>query len=510
MRWLISVLAIFIGVNSATCSQLFSNPGYLAFTSGRYLPTSDRQGTDSAALWTQAKAAFDRGDFAEARRILALAVKSNPQDAALWFHLGVACSQLNDVDQAIVALEHARSLAPRQPETYFDLGLLYWKSGDIGKAKEAYRAGLALNPKESSALQNYALLLMKTSEYKAAIAPLIRLKKDPALSVPARVGLIECYLKTQQPEQADLEANELLQAGISEPADQTKLAGIFLENGATDAAVRLLVHSLQADPDQDKACATLGIIYLRQKRLSEAAPWLERAVHLQPNSAEYAMAFAQALFIWDRAPALLVFLQSVKLKFAALPEFQFALALAYYKTARYTDAAATLESLIRTNPRRQDQIYFWLGNADLALGKQEDAETAYRKAIEINPKQPAYYENFATLLRRQGPEKLDDAIVQLKRANQYDPNDPYVGLQLALCYESKGNLADAAKLLEKAVQRDPTLVPAHIALARIYFRLDKKTDAEREKETVKVLQQKVQQQQMKSTTSPPNPLDEQP
>ncbi len=510
MRCLICVLAILFGLNSARGFPLLSRPDFSARSFEPYLPVSDQPGSDSTALWKQAKAAFDRGDFVEARRILALAVKSNPQDASLWFHLGVARSQLNDVDQAIAALEHARTLAPRQPETYFDLGLLYWKSGEIGKAKQAYRAGLALNPKEPSALQNYALLLMKTGEYKDAIGPLIKLKNDASLSAPARVALIECYLKTQQAEQADREADGLLSAGISQPADQTKLAGIFLENGATNTAVQLLLHSLKLDPDQDKAIATLGIIYLRQKRFAEAAPLLERAVQLQPNSAEYAMAFAQALFLWDHAPALLAFLQSVEAKFAALPEFQFALAVANYKTAHYTDAAAILEKLLQTNPRRQDQMYFWLGNADLALGKEEDAEKSYRKAIEINPKQPAYYENFATLLRRQGPEKLDDAIVQLKHAHQYNPDDPYVGLQLALCYESKDNLADAATLLEKAVQKQPDLVPAHVALARIYFRLARKTDADREKETVKVLQEKLQQQKMKSTASPPNPLDEQP
>jgi tetratricopeptide (TPR) repeat protein len=509
MRGLIFVSTMFFGVNSAICSQLLRSPNPSG-SSERYLPASEAQNSDSTALWKQAKTAFDRGDFAEARRILALAVKANPKDAALWFHLGVACSQLDDVEQAIAALEHARVLAPRQPETYFDLGLLYWKSGDIGKAKQVYRAGLVLSPKEPSALQNYALLLMKTGEYKDAITPLIKLKNDPSLSVPTRVSLIECYLKTQQPEQADREADDLLRAGISAPEDQTKLAGIFLENGATKTAVQLLIHSLKADPDQDKASATLGIIYLRQKQFAEAAPLLEHAVQLAPNTAEYAMAFAQVLFLWDHAPALLAFLQSVKSKFAALPEFQFALALAYYKTASFTAAAATLESLLQTNPRRQDQIYFWLGNADLALGKQEDAERAYRKAIEINPKQPKYYENFATLLRRQGPEKLDDAIVQLKHAHQFDPDDPYLGLQLALCYESKDNLADATTLLEKAVQKEPDLLPAHIALARIYFRQERKAEAAKEKETTRILQERVQQQQMKSTTSPPNPLDEQP
>jgi Tfp pilus assembly protein PilF len=84
-----------------------------------------------------------------------------------------------------------------------------------------------------------------------------------------------------------------------------------------------------------------------------------------------------------------------------------------------------------------------------------------------------------------------------------------VGLQLALCYESKEQFTDAVTLLEKAVDREPDLTTAHVALARIYFRLGKKSEAEREKETIKTLQEKLEQQKMKST-SLPNPLDEQP
>ena len=509
MRLLIGVLAVLLGAASASSAALLSGSPRQTGSPSEQTSPSSHQADGGATLWKQAKIAFDHGDFTEARRILSLAVKSNPRDASLWFHLGVSCTQLGDLDQAIAALERARALAPRQPEPNFDLGLLYWKTGDLAKAKQAYRAGLALNPKEPSALQNYALLLMKTGEYKTAIAPLIKLENDPSLSAPVRVGLIECYLKTKQLDQADREADELLRVGTSQPADQTKLAGIFLENGATKTAAQLLVHSLKLDPDQDKANATLGIIYFRQKRFDEAAQLLLRAVQLNPDSAEYAMAFAQALYSGNHPHVLLVFLKSVESKFSALPEFQFALGVAYDLTSLHSAAVATLEALLRSNPRRQDEIYYWLGNAYLELGRQEDAEKAYRKAIEINPKEPPYYENLATLLRGEGPEKLDALTVELKRAYQYNPDDPRVGLQLALCYESKEQFTDAVTLLEKAVDREPDLTTAHVALARIYFRLGKKSEAEREKETIKTLQEKLEQQKMKST-SLPNPLDEQP
>src|ERR1700693_2406726 len=121
------------------------------------------------------------------------------------------------------------------------------------------------------------------------------------------------------------------------------------------------------------------------------------------------MAFSEALLLWNRTDQLLKFLKSVEPKFARLPEFQYKLALAYYGVTDFSNTIATLEKLLQTNPRRQDQIYFMLGNSYLVTGKLSESENAYRRAIEMNPKDPAYYEEFATLLRREGPEHLEEA-----------------------------------------------------------------------------------------------------
>src|SRR5579863_9838096 len=166
------------------------------------------------SLWLRAKAAIDQGNFTEARRLLRQAVQQDPKDGSLWFHLGVSCAELNQFDEAITALERARALAPAQADTYFDLGLVYWRKGNVNKAKESYRAGLALRPNETSALQNYSLLLMKTGDYKAAIAPLQSLKNDPKLGISPRVSLIECYLKTGQETEAERESDNIIKENI--------------------------------------------------------------------------------------------------------------------------------------------------------------------------------------------------------------------------------------------------------------------------------------------------------
>jgi tetratricopeptide (TPR) repeat protein len=462
--------------------------------SAGWLRASAQEMQSTESLWPRAKAAQDQGNFAEARRLLRQAVEQNPHDGALWFHLGVSCAEVNELDEAITAFERARALAPRQADTYFNLGLVYWRKGNISKAKESYRAGLALRPKETTALQNYSLLLMKTEDYKAAIAPLLDLKSDPKLGISPRVALIECYLKTGQQTAAERESDEIIGAKIATPADQTKLAAILLQNGAPQPAEKLLTNSLAMDPNQANANGALGEIYLKQKKFPDAADCFQRAIQLDPDSAEYVFGFVRVLLAFKRPSQLVVFLKSVEVKFGTLPNYQYALGLAYYGERHYTEAANTLEKLLLSNPPREDKVEHVLGDSYFAMGTLDKAESAYRKAMEENPKNPDYYVSYATLLRREGTDKLDDAIVRLKSAQLINPGDWRIQLELGLCYQSKGQYADAAGLIEQAVQAAPDVTAAHVALATIYFRLGRKADGEREKKTIAELERKQQQQ----------------
>jgi len=458
------------------------------------LSAVDQAQESTASLWTRAKAAMDKGDFSDARRLLRDAVHQDPKDGALWFHLGVSCVELNELDDAIDAFEHARALAPQKADTYFNLGLIYWKKANLGKAKESYRAGLALRPNETSALQNYSLLLMKTEDYKSAISPLQQLKNDPKLGISPRAALIECYLKTGQLSNAVKETDEIITGKLATPADQTKLAAILLQNEAPEAAERLLTNSIAMDPNQAKANAALGEIYLRQKRYPEAAGCFHAALQLDPDSAEYAFGFVRVLLDSKRSSQLVAFLKSIESKFGNLPNYQYALGVGLYGEHHYTEAAAVLEKLLSGNPPRRDKVEHVLGDTYFAMGKLDAAETQYRSALEENPKNPDYYLSYATLLRHEGPDKLDDAIMRLKSAQRISPDDWRIELQLGLCYESKGQYADAAPLLERAIREDSDLTAAHVALATTYFRLGRKEDGEREKKKIAELERKQQQE----------------
>ena len=144
-------------------------------------------------------------------------------------------------------------------------------------------------------MQNYSLLLMKTGDYKAAIAPLLDLKSDPKLGISPRVALIECYLKTGQQTAAERESDEIIADENRHAHRSDKIAAILLQNGAPRSAEKLLQTVYAMDPNQANANGALGEIYLKQKKFPDAADFFQRAIQLDPDSSDYVFGFVRDL-----------------------------------------------------------------------------------------------------------------------------------------------------------------------------------------------------------------------
>jgi Tfp pilus assembly protein PilF len=64
---------------------------------------------------TLAWAYYHKGTYAFARDLLEDAVKTDPNNAAMQYHLGMVYSKLSDKNNAVVHLKKAISLAPDSP-----------------------------------------------------------------------------------------------------------------------------------------------------------------------------------------------------------------------------------------------------------------------------------------------------------------------------------------------------------------------------------------------------------
>lgn len=93
-----------------------------------------------------ALAVVGRADDAKERAAASLeqSLKSDPQNAELWVHLGFAYRKLERLDPAREAFEKAASLDAKNQEAWYMLGLIYEKQQKGQDALRAWRSYLAV------------------------------------------------------------------------------------------------------------------------------------------------------------------------------------------------------------------------------------------------------------------------------------------------------------------------------------------------------------------------------
>jgi cytochrome c-type biogenesis protein CcmH/NrfG len=254
--------------------------------------------------------------------------------------------------------------------------------------------------------------------------------------------------------------------------------------------------------ESPEAHAGLGKLLLDRNELEEAVRELGRAAQLSPDTPAYSLGLAEALLLWKHYTPALQFLEAVRPKFGTLPDFRYKRGLAFYGLYRYPEALVEFEALVKERPRA-DLVWFFLGNTWLATGKLENAETSYRQAIALNQHNASYYAALGLLLRQSEENRLPEAIETLRRALTLDPSDYQSQKELALCYERSGNMNGAETLLEQVAREHPHFSEAHVALARVYYKLHKKPEGEREKEVVAQLEAEERAKQAAIRTAAP-------
>ncbi|PYU98519.1 MAG: hypothetical protein DMG26_18485, partial [Acidobacteria bacterium] len=304
---------------------------------------------------------------------------------------------------------------------------------------------------DAAANQNYALMLMEAGKFREAIAPLERLRKLGNSELAVRVALIESYLKAGMKGEGEREIQAVLKAPGVTPEDQIKLAGVLLEDKQPDIAQEVLEQAVRSAPDSAEAHARLGALLLNKNQYEDAAREEGRAVQLAPESAEYSMLLAEALILWKHYPVALQFLAAVKERFGNLPEYRYKVGLSYYGMHRFPQAVTEFEALADQR-HNLDRVQFFLGNSYANMGDLNKAESHFRRAIGLNPKNASYYAALAQLLLKESDDKRDEATALLEKALALDPSDVASKQELALCYEKGSRYVQAQHLLEDVVR----------------------------------------------------------
>jgi len=110
--------------------------------------------------------------------------------------------------------------------------------------------------------------------------------------------------------------------------------------------------------------------------------------------------------------------------------------------------------------------YYW---------KWAEAETEFRRAIELNPNSSLAHKGYAEFLMHAG--RNEEALAEIQRAVDLDPLSEGIRALKAAIYLFAGQYAAAAQECTRVIQLDPQSVPAHYFLGGIYAEQKRYEDA---------------------------------
>jgi len=117
---------------------------------------------------------------------------------------------------------------------------------------------------------------------------------------------------------------------------------------------------------------------------------------------------------------------------------RYARAIAYYKETETATALKAIDALIAERPT---DPYLWelRGQVLFEAGRPKEAEPAHRKSVELKPAAPLLLVNLGqTLLAENDPTRVDEAITDVRRSLQLEPDDALAWRLLSEAYDSKG------------------------------------------------------------------------
>jgi TolB-like protein/Flp pilus assembly protein TadD/class 3 adenylate cyclase len=116
-----------------------------------------------------------------------------------------------------------------------------------------------------------------------------------------------------------------------------------------------------------------------------------------------------------------------------------------------------------------------LGLINLSSWQFGKAEKEYKRGIELNPNYPTAHHFYSGYLHLLG--RLDEAMAEVKRAQQLDPLSRVISDNLVVIYFFKGDLNAGIEQCKKNIELDPNYPRAHSHLGWAYLKQGREQEA---------------------------------
>jgi len=242
-------------------------------------------------------------------------------------------------------------------------------------------------------------------------------------NIDAFIKYVQAYeLMTKLTKEGNAQAKKVLEEAIALDPEysrlymglgQTHFYDVWL--GTTESpdqslarAFELVQKAISLDDSNAAAHGTLGQVYVMKRQYDKAIAECERAVSLDPNSAENIFRLGFVLNYAARAVEAIPYLQNA-IRLNPLPPATYfvILAISYRDSGQYEKAIETCKKALQREPNTQF-AYIHMAISYIRLGQEKEARAAAAEILRINPK--FSLERYAKILPF--PQPVADLVIE--------------------------------------------------------------------------------------------------
>lgn len=465
-KTVLCIMCLFVGCVPALAQQAkqFVDEGLAAFDRGDTTAARDsfekalRIQKDEVTAHTYLGIIADRaGNLKEAERHFAAAVTAEPSRASVRNNYGAILMRTGRPRLAAVEFERSLKLDPNQPNALVNLAQIRFAGGttdDLRASADLFKRAFAIKVDVEIARALTAISL-RLKDYPAAsayyqkyVAALGTESRTPAHAPAARAELGAALFEAGLSKEAEAELTAAVSLNPADTESVVRLARVYLALKEIPAAGRTLEASVARGNDPAPVYALLADVYEQSGHVENAIPAMRLAIQRDPQCEKYRFTYA-VLLTNSNAPAA---------------------------------AVIRLEESLQSFPS-SSRLWFALGFANFKLDKNEEAERALRKAIDLDPKFAPAFAYLGLIRARTG--SYSEAIPLYESALRADPKLAVVHHLIADAMLKQNTDARVIEAhLRQSVEMDPTFTPARLSLGKLFMRFHRWTDAVSELEQV--------------------------
>ncbi|HWR04300.1 MAG TPA: tetratricopeptide repeat protein [Humidesulfovibrio sp.] len=331
-----------------------------------------------------------RNESPEAERTLLEGLSKNPKSLLLHMHTARFYAQHNDLDSAERHFLEVVAIEPENPGANMLLVNFYTQTGQAQKAMDALNSLVKRFPQE----EQYRLALVNAIAKKGTAADieeaLVSASRDLPGSNQIKLALAEHYSRTMQVGKAEA----LLKEFIAKDPDLPQavrarriLAGAYLASQQVDKAQTELDAVLKRNPRDTEGHLLMGSLDLQKGKVREAILELRQVVDADPKSVRaYEMLVRSHLLNNEGLQAEALLAKTIKENPDSM-QTRMLLVETLASTGKTDRALVELNAMAAKDPTNP-AIFVTTGDIQAQKKNLSAAKAAYKRAMEIAPKEP--------------------------------------------------------------------------------------------------------------------------